>query len=60
LNQNFQKWKICEVIAVGLNSTFWSYVVSIYPGAVLVLLSKTQDKVWDFFEKVTWDTYCLE
>ena len=52
LNQNFQKWKICEVIAVGLNSKSWGYIESLYPGGVLWLLSKTQDEVWNFFEKL--------
>jgi len=30
----------------------WSYVESIYRGGVVGLLSKTQDEVWDFFEKL--------
>ena len=45
LHQNFQKWKICEVIAVSLNSGSWAYIESIYPKGVLGLLSKTQDEV---------------
>jgi len=24
------------------------------------LLTRTQDEVWDFFEKLTWDTYVFE
>ena len=31
-----------------------------YPGGVLRLLFKTQDEVWDFFEKSVWDTYEFE
>jgi len=45
---------------MGLNSASWGYVESIYPGGVLGLLSKTQDEVWDFFEKLAWDTYAFE
>jgi len=60
LNQNFAKWKICEVIAVGLNSASWGYVESICSGGVLGLLSRTQDEVCDFFEKLAWGTYAFE
>ena len=60
MNQNFQKWKICEVIPAGLNSESWGYIESIYPGDVLGLLSKAQDEVWNFFEKLAWDTYKLK
>ena len=52
--------EICGVIVMGLNSECWGYVESIYPGGVLGLLSKTQDEVWDFFEKLAWDTYAFE
>jgi len=52
LNQIFQKWKIGKVVAVGLNFESWGYIKSIYLGGVLGLLSKTQDEVWDFFEKL--------
>ena len=45
LHQNFQKWEICEIITMGLNSKSWNFVESIYPGGVLSLLSKTQDEV---------------
>ena len=45
LNQHFQKWKIYKVIAVGLNSTSWGYIESIYPGGVLGLLTRTQDEI---------------
>lgn len=45
LNQNFQTWKICEAIVVGLNFEFWGYIESIYPRGVLGLLSKPQDEV---------------
>ena len=34
--------------------------MSICPGGVLGLLSKTQDEVWDFFKKLAWDTYDIE
>jgi len=47
LNQNFQKWEICEVITMGLNSKSSSYVESIYPGGALGLLSKTQAEIWE-------------
>ena len=60
LNQNFQKLKTCEVITVGLNSESSSYVESIYPEGVRGLLSKTQDEIRDFFEKLAWDTYAFE
>ena len=32
LNHNFEKWKICEVIVMSLNSEFRGHVESIYPG----------------------------
>jgi len=60
LHWNFQKWEICEIITMCLNSKSWGYIESIYPRGVLELLSKTQDQVWDFFEKLTWDTYKLK
>ena len=60
LNQKLQKWKICEIIAVSLNSESRGYVESIYLGGVLGLLSKTQDEFWDSFEKLAWDTYAFE
>lgn len=60
LNQTFEKWKFCEVIVLGLNTEFRGVVESIYPGGVLGLLSKTQDEVWNFFEKLAWDTYEFE
>jgi len=60
LNQNFQKWKICEVIAMGLNVKSMSYIESICPGGLIELLSKIEDKVWDFFKKLAWKTYAFE
>ena len=36
------------------------YVESIYPRGLIELLSKTQDKVWDFFGKLAWETYAFE
>ena len=45
---------------MGLNSEFHGHVESIYPGDLLGLLSRTQDEVWDFFEKLAWDTYEFE
>jgi len=45
---------------VGLNSESWGYIKSNYRGRVLGLLSKTQDEVWNFFEKLAWDTYKLK
>ena len=45
---------------MGLNSKSCGYVESICPGGVLELLSKTQDGVWNFFEKLAWDTYAFE
>ena len=50
LNQTFEKWEICEVIVLGLNTEFRGVVASIYPGGVLGLLSKTQDEVWNLNE----------
>ena len=60
LNQHFEKWRICEVIVVGLKAESWGDIESICPAGVLGLLSKTQDEVWDFFEKLAWDTYEFE
>ena len=34
LNQNVQKWEICEVIAVHLNSESWGYIEPIYPEGI--------------------------
>jgi len=31
-----------------------------YLGGLDCLFTKTQDKVWDFFEKLAWDTYEFE
>ena len=45
LNQNFVKWKICEVFAMGLNSASRGFVESICPGGLIGLLSTTQDEV---------------
>ena len=45
LNQNFQKWEICEVIVLGLNSEFRGHVEFMCLGGLLGLLSKTQDEV---------------
>jgi len=45
---------------MGSNSKSSSYVEFIYPGDVLGLLSKTQAEIWDFFEKLAWDTYAFE
>jgi len=44
---------------VGLNVESRSYVESICPGGLIELLSKTQDEVWDFFEKLAWETYAF-
>jgi len=45
---------------MGLNVELRSYVESICSGDLIELLSKTQDKVWDFFEKLAWKTYAFE
>ena len=60
LNCTFEKWKICKVIVLGLNAEFRGYIESIYPSGVLRLLTRIQDEVWDFFEKLTWDKYEFE
>ena len=60
LNCTFEKWKICEVIVLGLNVEFRGVVESICPGGLLGLLSRTQDEVWDFFENLAWDNYEFE
>jgi len=39
-------------MAVALNVESRSYVESICPGGLIELLSKIQDEVWDFFEKL--------
>ena len=48
------------VTVVGLNSVSRGYVESICPGGILGLSTRTQDEVWDFFEKLAWDTYEFE
>ena len=60
LNRNFEKWEICEVIILGLNSEFKGHVESMCQGGLIGLLSKTQEEVWDFFEYLAWDTYEFE
>jgi len=54
LNQSFEKWKICEVIVVGLNALSRGYVESMCLEGFQGLLSKTKNEVWNFFEKVAW------
>jgi len=60
LNHNFEKWKIYEVIAVDLNVESRRYIESLCPGGLIELLSKNQNEVWDFFEKLAWKTYAFE
>jgi len=50
LNQNFEKWEICKIIVVGLNSKSRGYVESTCLGGVLGLLRRTQDEIWVFFK----------
>ena len=45
---------------MGLNFECRAYVESMSPRGVIRLLSKPQDEVWDFFEKLAWDTYAFE
>ena len=45
---------------MGLNSASQGYIEFIYPGGVLGLLTKTHDEVWDFIEKLAWDTYVFK
>ena len=45
---------------MGLNVKSMSYIESICSGGLIELLSKTQNEVWDFFEKLAWDTYTFE
>ena len=42
---------------MGLNVESRSYNESLCPGGLIELLSKTQNEVWDFFEKLAWETY---
>ena len=60
LNRNFEKWEICEVIVLGVNAEFRGIVESMCSGCLLGLLSRSQDEVWDFFERLAWDTYEFE
>ena len=60
LLETFQKWKICEAIVLGLNAEFRGIVESMCLGGLLGLLPRSQDEVWDFFEKLAWDTYEFE
>ena len=45
---------------MGLNVESRCYVKLICLGGLIELLSKTQDKVWDFFEKAALETYAFE
>ena len=40
-----------------MNAKFRGCVESMYSGELLGLLSRTQDEVWDFFERLAWDIY---
>ena len=60
LHQYFEKWKICDVIVLGLNAEFKGIVEFMCPGGLLGFLSRSQHEVWDFFEKLAWDTYEFE
>jgi len=42
---------------MGLNVESRCYVESICPEGLIELSAKTQDEVWDFFEKLAWETY---
>ena len=48
------------VIVKGLNVDSRSYIESLCPGCLIELLSKTQNEVWDFSEKLAWETYTFE
>ena len=37
-----------------------SYIESLCPGGLIELLSKTQNEVWNFFEKLALETYAFE
>jgi len=45
LNQTFEKWKICEVIVLCLNTEFRGIVESMCSGGLLGLLSRSQNEV---------------
>ena len=45
---------------MSLNVDSMSYIESLCPRGLIELLSKTQDEVWYFFEKLVWDTYAFE
>jgi len=45
---------------VGLNVETRCYVKSICPRGLIELLSKAQDEVWNFFEKLAWETTAFE
>jgi len=45
---------------VGLNAESRGYIESIYSGGILGLSTRTQDEVWDFFEKLGCDTSAFE
>ena len=45
---------------MGLNFESRGYLESMCPRGLLGLLPRTQEEVWDFFEKLAWDTYEFE
>ena len=45
---------------MGLNIESRCYIELICPGGLIELLAKTQDEVWNFFEKLAWNTYAFE
>ena len=45
---------------MALNVESRNYIESLCPRGLIELLTKTQNKVWDFFEKLAWETYTFE
>ena len=48
------------MIFEGLNGEYRDHVETTYPGGLDCLFTKTQDEVWDFFEKQAQNTYEFE
>jgi len=56
----FEKWEIYQVIFESLNDEYRGLVETVYREGLDCLFTRTPDEVWNFFEKLAWDTYAFE
>jgi len=53
----FEKWKICQMIIVGLDEEYWVHVRTRYLGGLGCLFTNTPNEIWDFLEYLAHDTW---